>query len=61
MHTLTYSLTHAHTHILSHTDSNLELDLAVVVRSVGVDSKAAQEGVRVGDEIREVNRVKGQY
>ncbi len=38
----------------------MELGLAVVIRSVGEGSKAHQEGIRVGDEIREVNRVKGQ-
>ncbi|XP_064407637.1 uncharacterized protein LOC135352372 isoform X2 [Halichondria panicea] len=38
--------------------SGMELGLAVVIRSVGEGSKAHQEGIRVGDEIREVNRVK---
>ncbi len=42
------------------TEFNLELGLAVVVRGLGEGNKAVQDGVRIGDEIREVNRVKGQ-
>ena len=39
--------------------SDIEMGLAVVVRGISENSKAVQDGLKVGDEIREVNRVKG--
>ena len=39
--------------------SDIEMGMAIVVRGISENSKALQDGLKVGDEIREVNRVKG--